>query len=237
MSDGLVACLRRILTLQESLPTVQDIYYPHSPSLEPSQRAPIPELLPFSLHKVFNDLPEGAYSVVTAEDLTRLLAILYAWLPEECKSGSDYTPSRLMEALQHPGLPAWEDYEQLTSEMEALYDRCQHLTAQSGVEGNCPACWNPIHNTTRQEGEPGHLECAGCHHTWPNQESLTSDRLARIRAHNQPGITITWQQVLDLWQPIWARKTLEKYRRLGLFQQHQGCFDLAEVNLTLAARC
>lgn len=236
MCDCLVACLRRILALQEELPTVQDIYFPHSPSLEPSRLAPVPELLPFGLHKVFNDLPEGVYSVVTAEDLTRLLGILYAWLPDECKPGSDYTPSRLMEALQHPGLSTWEDYDALCQELEALVERCQQLTA-SPTMGNCPACWNPIHTTTRQEGETGFLECAGCHHTWPNQESLTRDRLTRIRAHDQPGITITWSQLLDLWQPLWARKTLEKYRRLGLFHQHQGCFDLAEVNLTLAARC
>lgn len=226
---------RRILALQPYLPTVQDIYFLHSPSLEPSRRAPVPELLPFSLHKVFNDLPEGVYSVVTAEDLTRLLGILYAWLPDECKPGSDYTPSRLMEELQHPGLSTWEDYELLEEELEALACRCQQLTATPTM-GNCPACWNPIHHTTRQEGEPGYLECAGCHHTWPNQESLTSDRLNRIRAHDQPGITITWKQVLDLWQPLWARKTLEKYRRLGILHQYQGCFDLAQVNHALTTR-
>lgn len=236
MSDCLVAYLRRILALQESLLTVQDIYFPHSPSLEPSRLAPVPELLPFGLHKVFNDLPKGVYSVVTAEDLTHLLAILYAWLPDSCKPHRDYTSSRLMEALQHPGLPAWEDYELLEEELEALVERCQQLTS-SPTMGNCPDCWNPIHSTTRQEGEPGYLECAGCHRTWPNQDSLTRDRLNRIRAHDQPGITITWSQLVHLWEGAWARKTLEKYRRLGILHQHQGCFDLAEVNLTLAARC
>lgn len=209
MSDCLVACLRRILALQESLLTVQDIYFSHSSSLEPSRLAPVRELLPFGLHKVFNDLPKGVYSVVTAEDLTCLLAILYAWLPDSCKPHRDYTPSRLMEALQHPGLPAWEDYEQLTSELEALLDRCQQLTS-SPTMGNCPACWNPIHNTTRQEGEVGYLECAGCHHTWPNQASLTSDRLARIRAHDTPGITITWSQ----WVCVARQKTGRVYPML-----------------------
>lgn len=236
MCDCLVACLRGILALQEGLPTVQDIYYLHSPSLEPSRRVPVPELLPFSLHKVFNDLPAGVYSVFTAEDLTHLLAMIYDWLPDWAKPKPGYTPSRLMHSLQHPGLSTWEDYELLEEELEALACRCQQLASPSHM-GNCPACWNPIYTTTRQEGEPGYLECAGCHHTWPNQESLTRDRLTRIRAHDQSGITITWSQLLDLWQPLWARKTLEKYRRLGLFHQHQGCFDLAEVNQTLAARC
>lgn len=235
MSDCLVACLKRILALQEGLPTVQDIYYPHSPSLEPSRNALNPNFLPFSLHKVFNDLPEGMHSVFTAEDLTHLLAMIYDWMPDWAKPKPGYTPSRLMEALQHPGLPAWEDYPALKDELEALACRCQQLIS-SPTMGNCPACWNPIHNTTRQEGEAGFLECAGCHRTWPNQESLTSDRLARIRHHDQPGITITWSQLLDLWQPLWARKTLEKYRRLGLFHQHQGCFDLAQVNHALTER-
>lgn len=235
MSDCLVACLRRILALQAYLPTVQDIYVPHSPSLEPSRRAPIPELMPFRLHWVFNDLPEGVYSVVTSEDVTRLLVMLYEWLPVECKPAREYTPVRLMRSLEHPGLPAWVDYPALQEELEALACRCQQLTNAPNA-GNCPQCWNPVQVTTRQQGEPGFLECAGCHQTWPTQENLNQDRIARIRKHDQPGITITWRQVLDLWEGVYSRKTLEKYRRIGLFHPHQGCYDLAEVNHALGTR-
>ena len=235
MNDSLAAVLQRVLALQAYLPTVQDIYVPHSPSLEPSRRAVIPELLPFSLHRVFNDLPEGVYSVVTSEDVTRILGILYEWIPGECKPARVFTPVRLMHALTHPALSAWEDYPALQEELEALACRCQQL-ANAPTAGNCPHCWNPVQVTTRSEGEPGFLECAGCHTTWATQENLNQDRIARIRKHDQPGITITWRQVIGIWDGVYSRKTLEKYRRQGVFHSHQGCFDLAEVNHALTSR-
>ena len=230
-----VNCLKQILSLQARLPTVRDIYYPRGLTLEHAPNPGNPEHLPFRLHKLFNDLPQGVYSVFTVEDLSRVLAVIYAWLSEGVKPNPNYTLTRLLEALQHPELPSWNDYDTLTHELETLLARCRKLTTITRPAGNCPYCWQPIQTTTRTPGSPGFLECVGCHHTWPNHASLTDDRLFRVRHYDQPGITITWPQLLDIWQPYWSRKTLEKHRRQGLLVQHQGGYDLAQVNASLLA--
>lgn len=182
-----VNCLKQTLSLQARLPTVRDIYYPRGLTLEHAPNPGNPEHLPFRLHKLFNDLPQGVYSVFTVEDLSRVLAVIYAWLPEGVKPNPNYTLTRLLEALQHPELPSWNDYDTLTHELETLLARCRKLTTITRPAGNCPYCWQPIQTTTRTPGSPGFLECVGCHHTWPNHASLTDDRLFRVRHYDQPG--------------------------------------------------